>query len=103
VIILDRLVIGGLAFVLRRIAEAVNAQLNDADALREELLAAQMRHELGELDAAELAAIETALLARLREIRARDDVERPRSGRITGIEVTVAEDLDAPGAPGAAR
>ena len=52
-IILDTLVIGGIKFVLRRIAEAVDAEMNDVDVLREELLAAQMRLELGELSAEE--------------------------------------------------
>ena len=34
-IILDRLLFGGLTFVLRRLADAVDAELNDTDTLRE--------------------------------------------------------------------
>jgi hypothetical protein len=94
VIILDTLVIGGLTFVLRRIAEAVDAQLNDVDTLREELLAAQMRLELGEIDEAEFAAVERALLARLREIRERTSGEASGPLRISGIDVSVADDVD---------
>jgi hypothetical protein len=94
VIILDTLVIGGLRFVLRRIADAVDAELNDVDVIREELLAAQMRLELGELTAERFAALERELLARLREIRAREAGVGGRRGRITGIEVHVADDVE---------
>jgi hypothetical protein len=94
VIILDTLVIGGLRFVLRRLADAVDAQLNDADVVREELLAAQMRLELGEITAERFAALEAELLARLREIREREGGGVGRPGRITGIEVHVADDVE---------
>ena len=93
-IILDTLVIGGLKFVLRRLAEAVDAQLNDVDTLREELLAAQMRLELGELSAEEFAALERDLLTRLREIRARAGRETAGPVRITGIDVSIAGDVE---------
>jgi hypothetical protein len=69
-IVLDRLLTGGLRFVLDKIATAVDAELDDPARLQEELLAAQMRHELGEIDEAELAAVEETLLARMRELRA---------------------------------
>jgi hypothetical protein len=72
----------------------VDAQLNDVDALREELLAAQMRLELGEMTAAEFAAVEADLLARMREIRARTTGEPSGPVRITGIDVGVAEDVE---------
>ena len=48
-IILDTLLVGGIKFVLRKIVDAVEAQLNDDSVLHEELLAAQMRLELGEI------------------------------------------------------
>ena len=70
-IVLDTLLIGGIKFVLRRIVEAVDAQLNDVDTLRQELLAAQMRVELGEMTDAEFAEVEEALLVRMREIQER--------------------------------
>ena len=100
-IILDTLVIGGIKFVLRRIAEAVDAQMNDVDALREELLAAQMRLELGEVSPGEFAALERDLLARLRAIRERETGEDSGPMRITGIDVSVADDVedDAPDNP----
>jgi hypothetical protein len=69
VIILDRLLIGGIGFVLDKLAAAADQELYDEDGLREELLGAQMRFELGEIDEAEFAALENDLLARLREVR----------------------------------
>jgi gas vesicle protein GvpG len=86
VIILDTLLIGGIKFVLSKIVAAVDAQLNDDTVLREELLAAQMRLELGEITDKEFAAIETDLLARLREIRERQRGPDAGEMRITGIE-----------------
>ncbi|RPH54023.1 hypothetical protein EHM82_07485 [bacterium] len=68
-IILDSLLIGGLRFVLDKVAAAVDAEMNDEGRLREELLAAQMQLELGEMDDEEFAELEVGILARLREIR----------------------------------
>ena len=68
-IILDSLLTGGIRFVLDKIATAVDREMNDEGSLREELLAAQMRYELGEIDDDELAEIEGALMERLREVR----------------------------------
>ena len=93
-IVLDTLLIGGLKFVLRRIVDAVDAQLNDVDTLRQDLLAAQMRVELGEMTDAEFAEIEAALLARLREIQARARPDDEGAVRITGVEVSVREGVD---------
>jgi Gas vesicle protein G len=94
VIIVDTLVIGGLRFVLRRLAEAVDAELNDVDAIREELLAAQMRLELGEITAEQFAGLERDLLTRLREIREPEAGDDGSPTRITGIEVDIADDVD---------
>ena len=101
-IILDTLVIGGIKFVLRRIAEAVDAEMNDVDVLREELLAAQMRLELGELSAEKFSRVERDLLARLRELRAEAAGEDAGPLRISGIDVSVADDVD-DGSPGGSR
>ena len=93
-IVLDTLLIGGIKFVLRRIAEAVDAQLNDVDTLRQELLAAQMRVELGEMSDAEFAEIEGALLARLREIQETAREEGGDAMRIAGVDVSVRDGVD---------
>ena len=102
-IILDTLLVGGIKFVLRKIVDAVESQLNDDSVLHEELLAAQMRLELGEITEEEFAVVEADILARLREIRERQRGVTPEPGemRITGIEATTfadepADDEDGP-------
>jgi len=103
VFILDTLFIGGIKFVLRRVAEAVDAEMNDVDTLRQELLAAQMRVELGEMTEAEFAALEGEVVARMREIREAQEAEAGISGgmQITGIDVSLADDVegDSPDSP----
>ena len=105
-IILDTLLVGGIKFVLRKIVDAVESQLNDDSVLHEELLAAQMRLELGEITEEEFAEVEADILARLREIRERQRGITPQPGemRITGIEATTCADEppddDEDGAPG---
>jgi len=91
VIILDRMLVGGIKFVLGRVAAAVDSELNDDSRLREELLAAQMRLELGEIGDDEFRALEADLLALLREIRERQRGEAPKPGemKVTGVEATI--------------
>ena len=93
--ILDTLFIGGIKFVLRRVAEAVDTEMNNVDTLRQELLAAQMRLELGEMTESEFAQLESAVLARMREIREAQEAEAGLSGpvQITGIDVSLSTDL----------
>jgi hypothetical protein len=94
-LIIDTLLVGGLRFVLDKIAAAVDTELNDESALREQLLAAQMRLELGELDEAAFRDIEGDVLARLREVRARQGRETglsPTDYRVTGIDASFAGD-----------
>jgi hypothetical protein len=91
VIVLDTLLIGGIRFVLGKIAAAVEAEMDDDSRLREELLAAQMRLELGEIDEATYAEQERELLARINEVRERRTGGPVGGGafRVTGIEATV--------------
>jgi hypothetical protein len=67
--ILDTLLIGSLRFVLDKVVAAAEAEMQDDTALREQLLEAQMRLELGELTDDEFAEIERDVLARIREIK----------------------------------
>ena len=94
--ILDSLLVGSLQFVLDKVLAAAEAESQDDTALREQLLDAQMRLELGEITETEFVEIERDVLARIREIRGSqqnaitlmsDDV------RVTGIEATVADEL----------
>ena len=67
--ILDSLLIGSLRFVLDKIVAAAEAEAADDSALREQLLEAQMRLELGEISDDEFHDIENDILARIREIK----------------------------------
>jgi len=69
VFILDSLLIGSLRFVLDKIVAAAEAEATDDTSLREQLLEAQMRLELGEITDDEFAEIERDVLARIREIK----------------------------------
>ena len=67
--ILDSLLIGSLRFVLDKVVAAAEAELEDDGALREQLLEAQMRLELGEISQRQFARIERDLLARIKNIK----------------------------------
>ena len=95
--ILDTVLIGGLRFVFDKIAAAVDTELNDDSHLREQLLAAQMRLELGEMTAQEFSSFEADILVRLREIReSRQGASpaglSPSEYKITGIDATFEGD-----------
>jgi hypothetical protein len=101
VLIVDTLLLGGIKFVLTRLAEAARAEMYDEGALREELLAAQMKLELGEITEEDFAAIEEEVIAGMREIRARREAaggaaaapDAPGEGRRFTIE-SVEANLD---------
>jgi hypothetical protein len=94
VIILDTLLLGGIKFVLGKIAAAVDAELSDDTALKEELLEAQMRLEMGELSEEEFTRIEREILDAIRVVRERKRGAEDETGelRITGIEATTWSD-----------
>jgi hypothetical protein len=92
-LIIDTLLIGSIRFVLDKVAAAVETELNDDTALREQLLAAQMRLELGEMSETAFAEFEADILARLREIRDRKQGSGPATldpteYKISGIDAT---------------
>jgi hypothetical protein len=94
--ILDSLLIGSLRFVLDKIVAAAEAEARDDTALREQLLEAQMRLELGELSDEEFAETERDILARIREIRGSQQDGLTMTSpdvRIAGVEADVAEEL----------
>lgn len=94
--IVDRLLIGGIRFVLDKVVTAVDREMNDAERLRERLLEAQMRAELGEITEDELADVEREVMARLRSIQEeRGDQGMsmdPSTTRVTGVEATFLGD-----------
>jgi hypothetical protein len=94
-IVLDRLLVSGVKFVLDKLARTVDGELNNPDTLREELLAAEMQLELGQITKEEHAEIEAALLARMRELRG-DQGAIGVVGEDTGVEVEMHGELNAP-------
>jgi gas vesicle protein GvpG len=89
VFILDSLLIGSLRFVLDKVAAAAEAEANDESALRDRLLEAQMRLELGEITDEQFAETERDLLAAIRGIKRRQQSTLTMSpaDRITGIDI----------------
>ena len=94
--ILDNLLVGGIRFVLDQVATAVDGEMNDEGGLREQLLAAQMQFELGEIEEDELADLERDIMARLREIRQRREegaaIGLPADSRVVGVDVRFTGD-----------
>ena len=97
--ILDSLLVGGLRFVFDKIAAAADAEMNDDTHLREELLEAQMRFDLGELSEKAFIKIERDVLARIRKIKGAKPgaltVASP-DVKVVGVEADLAEELREP-------
>ena len=69
--ILDSLMINGISWAIRTVVTAAEAEMNDDTALREQLLAAEMQREMGEITDEDFKEIERDLLGRIREIKER--------------------------------
>jgi hypothetical protein len=94
--ILDSLLIGSLRFVLDKVVAAAEAEMNDDTALRDQLLEAQMRLELGEISDDEFAEIERDVLAAIREIKQRQQGAFTMSpkDKISGVDIESFETDD---------
>jgi hypothetical protein len=94
--LLDDLLIGGLRFVLDKVATVVDQEMNDESHLHQTLLEAQMRLEAGEISDDEFTGIERTVIDRLREIRAAREGDSPsltdEDVRISSIEITGPDD-----------
>lgn len=69
--LLDSLMIAGIKWAIETTITAAEAEMNDDTALREQLLAAEMSREMGEISDEEFEEIEADLLSRIREIKQR--------------------------------
>ena len=86
--------VAGIKWTLRKIQQVVDEELTDVTPIKQELMELQMQLELGDIDDEEYVAQETALMGRLREVRA----WRERLGKATsGGPVRVARDRDEEG------
>ena len=80
-----------LSWVLDTVATAADAEMNDDTVLREQLLEAEMRREMGDITDEEFAEVEADLLARIREIKER------REGGAGPLAFGAGEALDTTG------
>ena len=87
--ILDSLLIGSLRFVLDKVIAAAEAEAQDDSALRDRLLEAQMRVELGEISDDEFAEIEHDIITRIREMKSHQQgaISMTPDNRITDVEI----------------
>ena len=96
--LLDSLLVGGLRFVLDKVATIAEQEINDPERQRERLLEAQMRLENGEISDDEFAAIEADVFERIREIKKRTQPQEmivDDEHRVAGIEISVRDDDEA--------
>jgi hypothetical protein len=93
--LIDSLLIDGIKFVLDKLVQVADAELNDDTALRERLLEAQMKLELGELSLEEFGQIEQDVFARLRELRGghHGPLSMTSGDGSVSVEASVAEDV----------
>jgi hypothetical protein len=93
--LLDSLLVGGIRYVLDKVATIADQEVNDPERQRERLLEAQMQLENGEMTDKQFAAVEADVFDRIREIKARtkpagtivDD-----DHRVAEVEITVDSD-----------
>ena len=92
--ILDSLLVGSLRFVLDKVVQAAEAEAQDDSALRDQLLEAQMRLELGEITEDEFVAIERDVIAAIREIKRgqQGPISMSPQDKITGVDIESFED-----------
>lgn len=103
-IVVDKLLAGGIGWVLRRVVDAANAETHGEITLREELLAAEMDLELGHIDEEQYASIEASVIARMRAARALEREDEPQAGTgarfaVEAIEADVGDDPGTPPPP----
>jgi hypothetical protein len=87
--ILDSMLIGSIRFVLDKVMAAAETELQDDSALRDRLLEAQMRLELGEISDEEFGEIERDVLVAIREIKGRQQgpISMSPDDKVTGVDI----------------
>src|SRR3954465_6755716 len=93
--LLDSPLVGGLRYVLDKVATIAEQEVNDPERQRERLLEAQMQLESGDLSEEEFAAIEAEGFERIREIKARTQSTAAivdDHHRVAGVEISVEDE-----------
>jgi hypothetical protein len=87
--ILDSLLIGSIRFVLDKVIAAAETEMQDDSVLREQLLEAQMRLELGEISDEEFAETERDILVAIRNIKGQQQgpISMSPDDTITGVDI----------------
>jgi len=95
VFLLDSLLIGGIQYVLDKVATIADQEMNDPERQRERLLEEQMQLENGEITDEQFAEIETDVFDKIREIKARTQTDAAvvdEDHRVAGVEITVDDE-----------
>jgi len=95
VFLLDSLLIGGIQYVLDKVATIADQEMNDPERQRERQLEAQMQLENGEITDEQFAEIETDVFDKIREIKARTQTDAAvvdEDHRVAGVEITVDDE-----------
>jgi len=90
--LLDDLLIGGLRFVLDKVAAVAEQELDSVDSLNRALVEAQAQLEDGTLSDDEFAAAEQSILARLRALKDQRPGGLADADSFDGIEVAIDDD-----------
>ena len=94
--LLDSLLVGGLRFVLDKVATVVDAELNDETTLHARLMEASQQLDAAEITEDEYDVLEADILARLREVRQHRGEAAPVAGSegvtVTGIDASIEGD-----------
>jgi hypothetical protein len=93
--LLDSLLVGGIRYVLDKVATIAEQEVNDPERQRERLLEAQMQLESGDITEEDFAAIEADVFDRIREIKARTQSTGTvvdEEHRVAGVEISVDDE-----------
>lgn len=90
--LLDSLLINGIKFTLDKILQVAEQEMENPEALQQQLLEAQMQLEEGTIDEETFARIERDVFARLREMKGEAGSGVADASAFDEVEIEVAED-----------
>ncbi len=93
--LLDSLLIGGIRYVLDKVATVADQEINDPERQRERLLEAQLQLENGDITEDQFAAIESDVFDRIREIKSHSQTAGTivdDEHRVSGVEISVDDE-----------